>query len=344
MKQSIQSTKILKLKKHDFSIVIPTIRYESIIIFLKEWEKEFSGAHVIVIEDNPEKSFNLPSWVEHFSWKEIDEDLGRKSRIISRRNAAIRCFGFIKAWQKKSKYILTLDDDCLPEKNYSNGGFLAQIHTALNSSYENDFWWNTMKGKIYPRGYPYNIRNLQKTVIHHGLWSNIPDLDGMTQKKLPNYRLKPFRGVMKVPHGQYFAMCSMNLVFKREILPAMFFPMMGQDANGKKWPYDRFDDIWAGILVKKVCDNMGLAISSGAPSVHHAKASNVEVNISKEKSGIPVNEWLWKEIESIKLSDSTIEENYFEIAQALSKKDGYLKTLGENMQIWLKLLKYYDKV
>ncbi len=323
-----------RAKSRDFTIVIPTIRQESITPFLKAWEKEFKGKKVIVVEDNPEKSFELPSWITHYSWKEIDRELGKNSWVIARRSATIRSFGYLKAWKEKSNYILTLDDDCLPEKKYQSGGFLEQIYLNLNKKWPNDAWWNTLREDIYPRGFPYSLRKEQNTYIHHGLWSNIPDLDGLTQKKFPSLRSKPFKKVEKVPYGQYFPMSGMNLAFRREMIPAMNFLLMGEDNKGNAWPYDRFDDIWAGIFVKKICDHLGLAISSGGPSILHSRASNVDVNIQKEKSGIPVNEWLWKEVEKISLTGSTVGECYLQIAKGLSKKGGYWKELAKAMTIW----------
>jgi hypothetical protein len=320
------------------TVVVPTIREQSINSFLTAWEKEFSGLEIIVVEDNPQKSFKLPQWIQHYSWEDIESELGKNSWIIPRRSAAVRSYGFIKAWQKGSTYILTLDDDCLPEKNYKNG-FMKDILTSLKKEWESDYWWNTLENQIYPRGYPYELRNKkQPTMVHHGLWSNIPDLDGITQKKYPELRTKPFKKVEKVPHGKYFPMCSMNLAFRREILPAMYFLLMGKDKNENKWPYDRFDDIWAGIFIKKICDHLGYAITSGAPSVKHSRASNTDVNIEKEKTGIPVNEWLWREVEDIRLTSNTIEGCYLEIAKELGKKGGYWNKLSTAMEIWISLL------
>jgi hypothetical protein len=47
-------------------------------------------------------------------------------------------------------------------------------------------------------------------------------------------------------------MCGMNIGWKRELTSAMYFMLMGKDKNEKNWGFDRFDDIWAGIFVKKI--------------------------------------------------------------------------------------------
>ncbi len=322
-----------------FVIVIPTIRQESITPFMGAWEKEFKNSRVIIVEDNPEKTFELPEWVEHYSWKEIDKELGERSWIIPRRTSAIRSFGFYKAWKTKEDYILTLDDDCLPETRFTKGGYLRQIFQNLQKEWGNDSWFNTIEDlPVFPRGYPYEIRKQnQKTVIHHGLWSNIPDLDGLTQKKNPRFRTPQFSEIAKVPYGKFFPMCGMNLAFRREIIPALYFMLMGQDSNGKKWPYDRFDDIWAGIFMKKICDHLGLAVSSGGPSILHSRASNVDVNIAKEKSGMVDNEWLWKSVRDFSLKGNTVKDCYQELGVQIATKGGYWKKLGDAMRIWASL-------
>ena len=212
------------------------------------------------------------------------------------------------------------------------------MYNALNTEWTDDRWWNTLRGDIIPRGYPYGIRDKKiPTVIHHGLWSNVPDLDALTQMKLPTYKTKPFQSVEKVPYGAFFPMCGMNLAFKPEIVPALYFLLMGRNAKDVYWPYDRFGDIWAGIFVKKIVDHFGLAISSGGPSVLHSRASNVEVNLKKETPGYPVNELLWQKVSEVTLTKDTFVDCYKELATKLQMDDEYWKTLKKAMIIWSSL-------
>lgn len=323
---------------HNVAIVIPTIRETSIKTFLSVWENEFKKHHVIIVEDNPTKTFNLPPWVDHYSWEEIDRELGSDAWIISRRSAAIRSFGFLKAWQKKTKYVFTTDDDCLPEERFRNGGFLTEIVQRLETKWEADQWWDTLHGSIYQRGYPYSIRKQkQQTVMHHGMWSNIPDIDGKTQKKYPSFRTRPFTKVEKIPFGRFFPMSAANLAFRRELVPALYFLLMGQDNKGNKWPYERFDDVWAGLFCKRICDHLGWSISSGSPSVNHGRASNVDVNIEKEKAAMPVNEWLWEEVMRSGLNADSVLGCYKESALYIGRLGGYWKTLSKAMRIWISL-------
>lgn len=325
-------------------VVVPTIREEHIKFFLKKWQKHFLNCEVIVVEDNPSKTFSLPDWTEHYSWEDIDRELKDDSWIIPRKSPAIRSFGFLKALELGAEIIISLDDDCLPEKGFK-GNFVDKIVQNLNRHWDDDGWWTTLKSEeLFPRGYPYLIRTRkQSTIAHHGLWSNIPDLDGQTQKNNPDFRTKPFKKVEKVPKGKYFPMSSMNLAFKRQALVAFYMLLMGEDRKGKKWGYDRFDDIWAGIFLKKICDHLGLAISSGYPSIRHDRASNLNENIKKEKNGIKDNEWLWEYIDKLYLTSNNLIDSYIEIAHHIKKKRGYWDKLAKAMVIWVGYINNYEK-
>jgi hypothetical protein len=289
-----------------------------------------------VVEDNPERSFTLPEWVEHYSWREIDDHLGPEAWIIPRRSDCVRSFGFYLAYGSRAEYVLTLDDDCYPEQSYAMP-FLDQFERALKRKWHDDRWWNTLSS-VHPRGFPYEIRGRRLTTVsHHGLWSNVPDLDALTQARLPNFRTAPATRVSRVPFGRFFPMCGMNLAFRREMIPAMYFLLMGQNSQGAHWPYDRFGDIWAGVFAKKIGDHLGLVTSSGAPSVHHSRASNVDANLRKETPGYPMNELLWKAVGDVQLNGDSPVQCYRELAAKLSMPGEYWGVLRRAMTVWADL-------
>ena len=308
------------------AIVVPTIREECIARFLDAWASQLAGHTVIVVEDNPEKTFDISKpGVRHYCWADIDAELGRDSWIIPRRTDCVRSFGYYLASQLPVDMIVTLDDDCYP----AGPGFLQTHYEHLYLPASSSAWVSTGTG-VTPRGVPYNnTERKSECVINHGLWNNVPDFDAITQ--IANTRLgQPFEPVDQViPKGKFFPMCGMNLAFKPKMAPAMYFLLMG-----KNWPFDRFGDIWCGIFSKKICDHLGLAVCSGEPRIEHQRASNPWTNLRKELPGYEVNETLWEAVDSLVLTGTNPRECYRELAEKLPLSGEYWDQLRAAMGMW----------
>lgn len=313
------------------AIVIPTIRQESISKFLTAWGDEFDGHTVIVVEDNPEPSFDLARrGTLHFSWQDIDGELGDRSWIIPRRTDCVRSYGYYKASQQAGiDMIVTLDDDCYP----GTPDFLHTHFERLTAPAITRPWVSTGRGPL-PRGIPYHsIERELPCVINHGLWTKVPDFDAITQ--LANLRFnQTYEPVNQaIPVGCYFPMCGMNLAWKPEVTPAMYFLLMGQ----RGWPFDRFGDIWCGLFVKKICDHLGVGVTSGNPLIEHQRASLVWTNLRKELPGYEVNETLWRHVDSVSLTQDTFRSCYSELAGKLPLKGDYWDRLRQAMLLWTEL-------
>lgn len=314
-------------------IVIPTIRQESINLFFEKWHSVFTrfashDLNIYVVEDNPTKSFeiNTPIPYNHYSWKEIEEDLKDKSWIISKRNSGIRCYGFYKAWQDKCCYTITLDDDVTP---FWFNCFEKHIE-KLNDTLKVKRW--TPSCSIRTRGLPYdNMVSEYPVFLNHGLWKNIPDLDGITQISSDLKNAEPVKTTNK-----YFPMCWMNLSFRTSLTPIMFSPLMGLDQ-----PFDRWEDIWCGVFAQKIMQHLHIGYTSGEPYVNHDRVSNKWRNLEKEckGSGYEINEILWKKVDDIILSGNNIKDCYLEIANKLAMVGEYWDRLRDSMHIWVGLYK-----
>ncbi|MBM4401849.1 MAG: hypothetical protein FJ044_01230 [Candidatus Cloacimonetes bacterium] len=305
------------------AVIVPTIREDCIKKFLREWEKEFTA--VFVIEDNPKRTFKIKqAEVCHYSWKEINETLGGNSWIIPRRTDCIRSFGFYKAYWADADIIITLDDDCYPlDRNF--------LQTHLMMLQRQAGKWIGTTTKIKPRGFPFrNLGDGGSIVLNMGFWRGVADLDAPTQLVYGPQDLEPYVGI--IPRGAYFPLCGMNIAFKREIMPMMYWLLMGKD-----YEYDRFGDIWCGIFAKKICDHLGLGIHVGTPAVEHERASNVWRNLGKEYRALEVNETLWEIVDNVKLTKKTVKDCYIELAQKLPMKGNYWNKLKRAMQVWASL-------
>lgn len=315
-------------------LVIPSIRKEQVQQLI--WhENMIDWDSIIVVEDNPKPTMRImyDDRVSHYSWADVDARLGDKSWIISKRDSAIRSFGFLKAHEFGAKYIFTLDDDCIPEKTF--------IEDHINNLERTPRWTTSANGRT--RGLPYeNLGVLPNVVMSLGLWTGVPDFDAIQTLSNPDTTLELPKQTRIMPHGQFFPFCGMNFCFKRSVTPLCYFPLMGEGV-----PYNRFDDIWFGIIAKKICDHLNLLITCGKPFIHHQRASDKYKNLEREAAGIRVNEQFWEYIDGISLTSKTPAECMAEVGEHLQitplkvfdERSDYRIKLGRALLLWASLFK-----
>lgn len=301
------------------AVIVPSNRPERKDAWLDAWAEELSDGRCDLY------------WIDddRTTWTELDRRLGSKSWVIPRRTDCIRSWGFLQAYWDGADHFITLDDDCFPHTpDYVTSHLGILDHPGG--------WISTISGLV-PRGMP---RNQYRSVvgISHGLWSNVPDLDGATQLITPTpYRYDPVN--QWIPAGMFFPMSGMNLAWKRELTPAMWFGLQGQDPTGRPWGYERFGDIWCGLFAKRVCDHLGYAVHSGHPLVRHDRASDPVKNELAERPGKEVNESLWQRVASPRLSARTVGSAYRELAgQVDLPNTPYWDKWRAGVEIWTDLL------
>lgn len=309
-------------------LVIPTNRPERIDPMLAQWEPHADWDKVIIVEDGPECT-PLRSSVEHYCWADIDK-LGAHACIISRRDSAIRSFGFLKARHLGASLVVTLDDDCLPHA--LEGGFCAAHLCRMETA---PIWESTIP-RVRLRGLPYhNMGQRRDVMVNIGLWHGRLDYDAATRLVHGDRIETPAIVDRVIPGGSYVPMCGMNLAFRAEAVPLMYFPLMGQGQ-----PYHRFDDIWAVIIAKKISDHLGWAWTVGHPLVWHDCQSDVFCNLADEVAGLVANESFWEMIDNIQLDSQKATECVCAIGEALlqvADDNAYCVTLGNALLTWAHL-------
>ena len=306
------------------ALVVPSCRGEQLRAFLDAWEPVKFWSTLVIVEDGPARSFDVPTR-HHFAHPDIEDAMGCDSWIISRRDSAIRSFGFLQAYRLGADVIVTLDDDCRPHPGQD---FLRGHLDAL----ERTTRWESSVPGMRVRGLPYeNLGILDSVKLNVGLWSGVPDLDAITQiARGPESNFTPPAGSRVLPRARYVPICGMNLAFRREFTPLAYFPLMGEGQ-----PYSRFDDIWFGIVAKRICDHLGWHLTVGTPWVWHIRASDRFVNLVKEAPGIARNERLWQVVDTLPLSQTTPTGCLDELGQGLEALgDAYLQTLGRAFRVW----------
>lgn len=319
------------------SLVIPTIRS---LHFLNDWREHLAAIDVIVVEDHKTKQIEIPDVlcrsIIHYTHDDIENDFGKNHWIIPWKVSAVRAYGFYKAYQAGADIIVTLDDDCYP---LSNDFF--ERHKKNLSLKTPDRWVPTypFADHLYTRGFPYSTREKLPVKISHGIWSGMPDFDAPTHLQNQRLNVSQIPDLLSIiPRGSYYPMSTMNVAFHRDVTPLMYQFLMGEDKAGARWGYDRFDDIWSGIVVKKIVDHLGWGVVSGSPAIEHRKASDVFQNLKKESAGIEANEWFWKVIDEVRLTKSTALACYEELINKVKFPDTeYFTKLKTAMHTWVGL-------
>lgn len=324
------------------ALVIPSNRPEQLTEFFKAWGDVGGWDCVYLMEDAPyatRKMVGAASYsnfqVQHLSHNNVERDLGDKAWIISKKDSACRSYGFYKAWQDNAEYILTLDDDVRP---LLSSNLLSDHVDAMTRAKR---FKSSVQG-LWPRGMPdcQVFRDDVKASV--GLWRGVPDLyaEDMLNGYPTDY--KPPLGTRILPDGEFIPICGMNLCIHRDAVPLCWFPLMGEGQS-----YSRFDDIWAGLVLKRGFDILGWKVSVGEPHVHHSRASDPIVCAERESSGKGVvNDSLWKCVSKPGYVDAF--DNAGEVMTAISvdinllanqSGNEYFTLMAKGMRTWASLFK-----
>lgn len=307
------------------ALVIPSHQQHHLQECLRRWQPYKFWDLLVVVEDGPERTFELPAGTHHYSHAEIDAELGADAWIISRRDTAIRSWGLLAAHRLGADLTITLDHDCYPHPGHED---LLKRHLANLDGLP--AWESSVPG-LRVRGLPYGDPGRVSPVLSVGLWSNVPDLDAPCQLAAgvpPEFVPPP--GVRLVPRGVYLPVCGMHLAYRREFAPLAYFGLQGEG-----WPYRRFDDIWMGVLAKRVCDHLGWSVCVGEPFIRHDRASDPYVNLVKEAPGIGHHEVLWRALAGVRLSAATAAGCVAQAGQQLQQlADEYDRRLGRALEVW----------
>ncbi len=350
----------------------------------KKYNHSLERIKALVIDEEAnkirEKNQELFSDIETEFWgkkereKYFQDRFGQRwekyEQLIPLRAHSETSFGLILAYEEEPNLVIMIDDDTYPSMDYDYLGIHEQV---IENSISIDKvigtknkWYNVLTNLelemdgLFPRGYPYGQDTREnfsyytesidgKIVLNQGLWINDPDLDAVTilvqgglngKPRSKSLRLKDQNTV--IARNTYLTVCTMNLAFSPEVIPAFYQLPMGPEEK-----IDRFDDIWSGLFLKKVCDHMGKNLAHGAPICFHEKTPrSVFKDIRAELPGIELNEILWKLVDSINFIDTT---DYCSAYQSLieglngklnlvkgSQKD-YLQYMLTRMELWTKL-------
>jgi len=299
--------------------------------------------------------------------------LGAYEHLIPAASHAQTSFGILYLWANDFEFGVFIDDDTLPHdewdffgrhlENLDHEGEIECVRS--DERWVNVLYQNAEEHGLYPRGYPYaamgetvetTTRRVDSVVASQGLWTNVPDLDavrilmdgdlrGQAQTRTTT---ADFDGDFVADPGQYLTVCSMNLAFRREVVPAFYqFPM---DDNA--WNVGRFDDIWSGVVLKRAADVLGDAVLTGYPLCEHNKAPRPTFDdLNNEVPGLELNEHFWEIVDDA--GDDA--DSYAGVARAVADRlatcdvedltnGAFLTHCGEYLGEWLDCLDRLDGI
>jgi hypothetical protein len=292
-----------------------------------------------------------------------EQGVDEYGHLIPEASHAQTSFGLLYLWANDFEYGFFIDDDTLPHpgfdffgRHFDNLAYEGEIESVRSDErWVNVLYQNVEDHDLYPRGYPYSAMDervetdtveVDDVVASQGLWTNVPDLDavrilmdgdlqGQAQTRTT---ADDYEGNFVAERGNYLTVCSMNLAFRREVVPAFY--QLPMDDN--EWDVGRFDDIWSGLFLKRACDVLDKRIVNGYPLCEHNKAPRSTFgDLNNEVPGLELNEHVWEVIDDVGDDADTYAGVFRAMAEALAEGDfdyenaAFLNYCGEFMHDWL---------
>jgi hypothetical protein len=256
--------------------------------------------------------FDSSARAEWYETQEIEE----YAHLVPAKSHAQTSFGLLYLWANDFEYGVFVDDDTAPHPDVDFfGTHLATLafEGEIEAVGSDERWANVLyqsadEHGLYPRGYPYSAMDetveterihVEDVVASQGLWTNVPDLDAVRilmdgdldgQANTRTTR-EDYGEDFVAARGHYLTVSSMNLAFRREVIPAFY--QLPMDDN--PWNVGRFDDIWSGVFLKRAADLLGKHVHNGSPLCRHDKAPRSTFgDLTNEAPGLELNEHLWR--------------------------------------------------
>ncbi|MFW5935334.1 MAG: alpha-1 4-glucan-protein synthase, partial [Halolamina sp.] len=295
------------MSEQDICVIVPTIRewecMEAYVANARKHEFDTDRLFVVLVTEEFCDTDGMAAMLDDLdvdgavfdgtareAWF-AEQGVSEYRHLIPEASHAQTSFGLLYMWaNERFDYGVFIDDDTLPHDEDFFGTHMENLayEGEIEARRSDESWVNVLddaEAELYPRGYPYaamdeelerETTTVDDVVASQGLWTNVPDLDavrilmdgdlqGQAQSRTSR---EDFGEEFVAAEGQYLTVCSMNLAFRREVIPAFY--QLPMDDN--RWDVGRFDDIWSGLFLKRACDVLGKQVYNGGPLCEHNKA------------------------------------------------------------------------
>jgi len=317
------------------ALVVPSCREQEILDFLVAWRTWIEEARVVtyVVEDGPVRSFALPHAagpLYHLCWADAPKGM---LDCISVRSPGCRQIGFFHAYMDGASVLVTLDDDVRPG---TGRNAFEMFHEVLTEGVP---LWVDPLFNYRSRGYPeHNVGSIRVS-FHVGSFLTMPDVDGETQLlHAADFAARPPQYVPRptvVPARQLIPVNGGACAWRRELSPYVHYTVWDNVLG-----YRRFEDIWMGVILKRLLDHGGLVMSYGPPHLHHVRSSEAATNARLEANAKRFNENFWSQLDmalgnALDPGRRSLEDAWRAIALALQTMDNsWANQEGLSMLRW----------
>ena len=282
-------------------------------------ESDFSEVTFVISGDKKSPDFNTKSFrcgIEYLSVKDqgkykCSEHIGWNK--IMRRNTAL-----LRAIEMQPDFILTIDDDNIPQSDYFDRWFKTITTPVDKTIISNDdkgscCWHNYLKTsdadiEIYPRGFPIEFRGADSTKLvranenipnerigfYQGISLGDPDIDAITRIVYPKpiSRIKDKGYCCKNIWSPYN---TQNTMFSKALFPLAFV-----------WPdCGRYDDIYSSFVWQQFLFNNDMYVYVGeAVNVQSRGKRNIINDLNNEFEGYSNAVSVWEAIRTIQETDA----------------------------------------
>jgi hypothetical protein len=249
-------------------------------------------------------------------------------------NDTRRNIGYLMALEDGCKVLISIDDDNWP----TDDDFIGR-HAIVGSTWEQDLQFERSgfynicetidfepKRPIYPRGFPFELRNLKNSNctknnnkgiivgVNAGLWLEEPDIDATTWL---NGKVlgKKFQGAdtIVLDHETWSPINTQNTSVIRDLIPAYYCVAMGHKVPGGI--IHRYGDIWGGYIMQAILSKTNYYVAFGRPIANHFRnPHNYLEDLRQEYWGMILTDWFLFELKNFTSTAKNIITTGLELA------------------------------
>jgi hypothetical protein len=331
----------MKLK---LAITTTTISDEKGVLHFDALAKKSKFEVIFVVAgDKKSKPFDTSKFKNEIIFLDVkQQNQYRCSEIIGWNKVQRRNIAFLEAIKHNPDYILTIDDDNEPHKNYFDKWYSILTKNTLYEVESKNQWFNYLDKtdaliKLFPRGTPISQRehgnwklkptsiSPKKIGVCQGFTIGDTDIDAMTRITYPQ-KINSISPAGYCAKDIWSPINSQNTLWAKKMFPIMFV-----------WPScKRYDDIFGSFLWQKFLFNNNMYVHYGEPISYTDRGKrDPKINLKDEIEGYFECENVWNEIMSFggKTTDEIFKNLFKSKNPIIVREKKFLKAWLQDLKV-----------